>query len=99
VCKNAGLPYGRKTPNGIIMHDFRRTVKTNMQVAGVSKICRDLILGHCMQGMDTHCIVPSEEALTQAMDKYTRCLDDQSAKSVASVDKNVDQRAYYVLTI
>jgi hypothetical protein len=94
VCKNAGVPYGRKTPNGIIMHDFRRTVKTNMPAAGVSKVCRDLILGHCMQGMDTHYIVPSEEVLMQAMDKYTRWLDDQSAKSVASVDQNVDQRAY-----
>jgi hypothetical protein len=44
VSKNAGVPYGRKTPNGIIMHDFRRTVKTNMQASGVSKVCRDLIL-------------------------------------------------------
>jgi hypothetical protein len=31
--------------------------------------------------------------LTQAMDKYTRWFDDQIAKSGASVDQNVDQRA------
>ena len=91
ACKNAGVPYGRKAPSGIIMHDFRRTVKTNMQAAGVSKVCRDLILGHSLQGMDTHYIVPSEETLTQAIDKYTRWLDDQIAKTVASVDQNVDQ--------
>ena len=89
--------YGRETPKGIIMHDFGRTAKTNIQAAGVSGVCRDLILGHSLQGMDTHYIVPSEETLTQAMDKYTRWLDDQIAKSVASVDQNVDQRAYYVL--
>jgi hypothetical protein len=47
--------------------------------------------------MDTHYIVPSEAMLTQAMDKYTRWFDDQIAKSGASVDQNVDQRAYYFL--
>ena len=47
-CKNAGVPYGRKTLNGIITHDFRRTIKTNMQAAGVSKVSRDLILVHSM---------------------------------------------------
>ena len=91
ACKNAGVPYGRKTPNGIIMHDFRRTVKTNMQAAGVSKVCRDLIFGHSLQGMDPHYIVPSEETLKQGMDKYTRWLDDQIAETVASVDQTVDQ--------
>jgi len=48
-----------------------KTVKTNMQAAGVSKVFRDLILGHSLQ----------------AMDKYTRWLDDQIAKTVASVDQ------------
>ena len=91
ACKKAGVPYGRKTPNGIIMHDFRRTVKTNMQAAGVSKVCRDLILGHSLQGMDPHYIVPSEETLTKAIDKYTRWLDAQIASSAASVDQTVDQ--------
>ena len=55
-----------------------------MPAAGVG---RDLIIGHSMQGMDAHYIVPSEAMLTQAMDKYTRWLDDQ----------NVDQRVYYFL--
>ncbi len=62
-----------------------------MQAAGVSKVCRDLILGHSLQGMDPHYIVPSEETLKQGMDKYTRWLDDQIAETVASVDQNVDQ--------
>lgn len=56
ACKKAGVPYGRETPNGIIMHDFRRTAKTNMTTAGVNKIYRDLILGHSLQGMDVHYI-------------------------------------------
>ena len=40
------------------MHDFRRTVKTNMLEAGVDKTYRELILGHSMEGMDRHYIKP-----------------------------------------
>jgi hypothetical protein len=35
TCDRAGIPYGKKAKNGITMHDFRRTVKTNMLKAGV----------------------------------------------------------------
>jgi hypothetical protein len=91
ACKNAGVPYGSKTPNSIIMHDFRRMVKTNIPTAGVSRGCRDLILGHSLQGMDPHYIVAGAETLRQAIDKNTRWLDDQIAESVASVDQNIDQ--------
>lgn len=87
ACKRAGVPYGRKTPNGIIMHDLRRSVKTNMTTAGVNKIYRDLILGHSLQGMDVHYISPSDEDLKQAMDQYTTWLDDQ----ILNVDHSVDQ--------
>ncbi|MFC1819895.1 site-specific integrase [Thermodesulfobacteriota bacterium] len=44
ACKKAGIPYGRKTLNGITFHDIRRTVKTYMLKAGVDKVYRDLIL-------------------------------------------------------
>jgi hypothetical protein len=33
----------------------------------------------------------SQETLQQAMDTYTRWLDDQIAKTVAGVDQSVDQ--------
>ena len=45
---------GRDTAGGLIFHDIRRSVKTNMLAAGVSKEYRDLILGHSLQGMDAH---------------------------------------------
>lgn len=61
------------------------------QAADVSKVCRDLILGHSLQGMDPHYIVPGEETLSQAMGKYTRWLDGQIAESVASDDQTFDQ--------
>ena len=86
-CKRAGLPYGRKAEGGITMHDFRRTVKTNMLEAGVDKTYRDLILGHSLEGMDRHYIKPSNDTLRQAMALYTAWLDGQLAKS----DQNSDQ--------
>jgi integrase len=90
ACKNAGIPYGRKTPNGVTFHDLRRTVKTNMLNAGVSKIYCDLILGHSLQGMDAHYIVPDDDTLYKAMEKYTKWLDVKIAHELASVDQSVD---------
>jgi len=78
---------GRKAENGFTLHDIRRTVKTNMLEAGIDKVYRDTILGHSYEGMDVHYLVPSEEALKEAMDKYTRWLDDQ----ILNVDQTVDQ--------
>jgi hypothetical protein len=59
--------------------------------AGVDKAHRDLILGHSLEGMDIHYIAPDEDTLTQAMEKYTRWLDDQIGHGLASVDPSVDQ--------
>jgi integrase len=87
ACKNAKIPHGRKTENGIIFHDIRRTVKTNMLTAGVDKVHRDLILGHSLQGMDVHYMAPDEETLKEAMEKYTRWIDAQ----FQFVDQSVDQ--------
>jgi integrase len=87
ACTKAKIPYGRKTENGIIFHDIRRTVKTNMLNAGIDKVHRDMILGHSLQGMDVHYMVPDDDSLKGAMDKYTRWLDDQ----IANVDQTVDQ--------
>ena len=86
-CGKAGIPQGRNTPNGITFHDTRGTVKTNMLSAGVDKVYRDTILGHSLQGMDTHYMSPSEDDLHRAMSKYTEWLDAQ----LQSVAQNVAQ--------
>jgi integrase len=89
ACKNAEIPQGRKTPNGIIFHDIRRTVKTNMLDAGVNKVYRDLILGHSLKGMDTYYLKPSEETLKLAMEKYTRWIDNK----ISNLDHSLDHEA------
>ena len=87
TCEKAGIRYGRKTRGGIIFHDIRRTVKTNMLLAGVDRPHRDAILGHSLKGMDAHYIVPTDESLTKAMDRYTKLFD----RKLRSVDQTVDQ--------
>ncbi len=89
TCGKAGILYGRKTKGGIIFHDIRRTVKTNMLLAGLDKPHRDTILGHSLKGMDAHYIVPTDESLTKAMDRFTDWLDGEL--KLQNVDQNVDQ--------
>ncbi|NQT57924.1 MAG: hypothetical protein HQ557_02970 [Bacteroidetes bacterium] len=58
---------GTKTPNGIIFHDFRRTVKTNMLNAGVDKVQRDFIGEHNLKGMDMYYLVPSDDLVQRQL--------------------------------
>jgi integrase len=81
ACKNAGVPYGRKTQNGLTFHDFRRTFKTSMLAAGVEKVYRDAIVGHSLKGMDIHYLVLSDELLKSAMDQFTNWLDNEIAEA------------------
>jgi integrase len=85
ACKNAGIPCGRKVADGIIFHDIRRTVKTNMVKAGVDKVYRDVILGHSLQGMDAHYMAPTEADLQGAMERYTQWLDGELVAAEAKI--------------
>lgn len=86
ACEKAGVPFGKKVENGFVLHDLRRTFKTNMARAGVDKVFRDTIVGHSLEGMDAHYLVPSEEDLAEAMEKYTAWFDNE----IANVDHFVD---------
>ena len=89
ACKNADIPHGRKTENGLVFHDIRRTVRTNMLRAGVDKALRDTILGHSLQGMDAYYLKASDEDLKAAMDQYSTLMDAQ----IANVTQTVTQPA------
>ncbi len=80
ACEGVGIIYGERKPGGLVFKDFRRSVKTNMAAAELSKVYRDTILGHTLQGMDVHYIKPSDADLTKAMEKYTRWLDGEMKK-------------------
>jgi integrase len=87
ACKNASIPYGRKTANGLTLHDFRRSFKSNLRRAGVGRIERDTILGHSLKGMDVHYQDVTDEDLKRAINKYTEWFDAQ----IANVYQTVDQ--------
>jgi len=87
ACKKAGIVYGQKETGGITFHDLRRTVKTLMVEAGIDKVYRDTILGHSLRGMDAHYIMPSDEALKAAMDKYTAFIDAKLEAMKAEVGR------------
>ena len=91
TCQKASIPHGRKTLGGITFHDIRRTVKTNMLKAGIDKPHRDTILGHSLKGMDAHYIIPTDESLTAAMQKYTVWLDKKIEVVPAIVSQYVSQ--------
>jgi len=90
ACKNANIPCGQKTPNGITPHDFRRTAKTNMLSAGVDKAHRDMIVGHSLHGMDAIYLVEDDEALRAAMDKFTKWIDKQL--NTANINQTINQK-------
>ena len=79
------VAYGKKTPDGIVFPDLRRSAKTGMVRAGVNKIYRDLILGHSLQGVDVNYIVESglEDELRQAMEQYSEWLLGQVQANIA----------------
>jgi len=99
ACKNAGLVYGEAIKDGVIFHDFRRSVKTNMVKAKIQKEYRDTLLGHSLKGMDRHYIVPGEKDLKKAMKKYTAWLDGQLNLELKSLDHFLDHATKKGLTV
>ena len=53
--------------------------------AGIDKVHRDMIIGHSLKGMDVHYMVADEDALKEAVDKYTKWLDVKSANVTQTV--------------
>jgi integrase len=88
ACQEANITCGRDIPDGLIFHDLRRTVKTNMVNACVDHRLCNCILGHAQAGMDVHYIHPIDEDLHRAISLYTAWLDQAIPQSV---DQNVDQ--------
>lgn len=88
ACEDAGLIYGEKIEDGVIFHDFRRSVKTNMVTAKIQKEYRDTLLGHSLKGMDKHYVVVKEGDLKKSMKKYSAWLNGQVKKQ--SLDPFLD---------
>jgi len=64
--------------------------------AGVDKTYRDMILGQRLQSMDVHYLVPSEEDLMNAMEKYTLWLDDEIESAYKMLTNPLTKTSYVV---
>jgi len=69
ACEKTEIPYGRKTENGLTVHDLRHTFVTNMRRAGVDETVIMKIIGHSTREMfDRYNYVSDEEAASAMMD-------------------------------
>jgi len=74
ACKDAGVPYGRRTAGGFTFHDLRHTFVTNMRRAGVHDTVIMQITGHSdLATFKRYNLVDAEEA-AQAGDRLTSYL-------------------------
>ena len=74
---------GERVEGGFVFKDVRTSVKTSMARAKVDEVFRDLILGHSLQGMDAYYLKPTEADLKEAMDQYTRWIDEEAESAVS----------------
>ncbi len=87
ACRDAGIPYGRKTKNGFVFHDLRHSFTTYMRKAGVAQSVIMAITGHAQTSMFDRYNAIDEDDLRQAMDKFSLYMQGL----FANVDQNVDQ--------
>ena len=73
--------------------DWYLELKTVKKLASFERISIALNNFNSVRGnqMDVHYIVPTEDTLKQAMEKYTAWLDEQIEAHLQNVDHSVDQ--------
>lgn len=75
-CENAGVPYGWKTPNGIVFHDTRHTAASRMLQAGNDLKTVGNILGHSDHYMTmryAHATAESRQAAVRSLEDEEFC--------------------------
>ena len=59
-----------------------------MLKAGLEKEYRDTILGHSLKGMDVHYLVLDDKTLAEAMERYTKWVDQNFETASANVTQS-----------
>ncbi|MGZ3647929.1 MAG: tyrosine-type recombinase/integrase, partial [Syntrophales bacterium] len=83
ACRDAGIPYGRRTKDGFVFHDTRHCFTTNMRKSGVPESVIMKITGHATTEMFLRYNTVDEQDTRKAI--------DQMGEFLKSVDQNVDQ--------
>jgi integrase len=66
ACEKTGVPYGRKTPNGLVLHDARHTATTHLLESGVSPKTAQDWMGWSMSAFVLYYSHASMESRAQA---------------------------------
>jgi len=83
ACRDAGIPYGRRTKDGFVFHDTRHCFNTNMRRSGVPESVIMKITGHSTREMFLRYDTVDSSDIRKAV--------DQMEGFLKSVDQNVDQ--------
>jgi integrase len=83
ACRDAGIPYGRRTKDGFVFHDTRHCFNTNMRRSGVPESVIMKITGHSTREMFLRYDTVDSLDIRKAV--------DQMEGFLKSVDQNVDQ--------
>lgn len=83
ACRDAGIPYGRKSKEGFVFHDTRHCFNTNMRKSGVPESVIMKITGHSTTEMFLRYDTVDETDTRNAVDRMQGFLKN--------VDQTVDQ--------
>jgi integrase len=83
ACRDAGIPYGRRTKDGFVFHDTRHCFNTNMRRSDVPESVIMKITGHSTREMFLRYDTVDSSDIRKAV--------DQMEGFLKSVDQNVDQ--------
>ncbi len=76
ACEKAGIPYGRRTKDGITFHDLRHTFNTNMRKAGSHDTITMAVTGHSTREMFDRYNTIDENEKRLAVDAMEKSLVD-----------------------
>lgn len=79
ACKRAGVPYGQKTPNGLVLHDARHTATTHLLESGISP----KTVQEWMGWSDSSFVLYYSVASKKSREKAGRALEKLAGKKTA----------------
>ncbi len=71
ACEAAGIPYGRRPPGGITLHDPRHTFSTRLAERNVHDAVIQALLGHSSVKMSRHYTHATPESMRDAVTRLS----------------------------
>lgn len=81
ACAKAKIPYGMKTPGGVVFHDLRRSFRVLMRKAGIDRDVIRTFTGHHSEEMDSRYNVVEDRDRQEAVEALETVLGTGRSKS------------------